>query len=251
MAEEKKDPVDIEEEDDETITTDEDDDESGEETTEKKDDKKDDDAGEEDQEEDQDEEDDEDEVDEGFKPPVRKSVAQHIISRQKKTIEKLRSKKEEDDDEGADDTDDDEEDDGYDATAKKVIGREVQKRLDPLIQTLASKADEDELQELFASEPEAKKFEKRIRAYMAHPGWKAVPPSAIYHHLAFKKKDASDGKKKAADIEAGQHKGAGSGRRATKATGKIPSADEIDDMTDEELEELQHKVKRGDFKEKE
>lgn len=250
MADIKK-PTDIDEEDDDKkITSKEDEDgESGKKTTKKNDEGKgedDDDADDSDSDEDEDEDDDE------VVPPVRKHVAQHIITRQKKTIEKLRSKQDDDDSDDDDDNGDIDEDLDDDKKASKAIGQEVQKHLKPVIKALASEADENELKDLFTNDPAAKKYEKRIRAYMQNEHYQGVPPSVIYHHLAFSKAaQTTDEKKKAADLEASQGKGAGSGRRTTKPKGDVPSIDEMDDMDDKGFEKLQHEVRTGKFSKKE
>ena len=179
--------------------------------------------------------------------PVRRSAASHIIERKTKTIEKLRTKKteEEEGEEGEDDTD------GTDS--KNSVAKEVKKQIDPIVESLGAKADTDELNELFVSEPTAKKYEKRIKAYMNHPSWKQVPPLAIYRHLAFGDAQAIGAhKKKIADTEADHTKGGGRAIRPknTKA-GNVPSVEEMDNMSDEEFEALQHKARIGKFLKKE
>lgn len=175
--------------------------------------------------------------------PVRKSVQQHIIARQQQTIKKLRSKQEDEED---DDTPVGDEDDEITPEAANTVAREVKKAVAPIIESLASQADEGELRELFDAEPEAEAMAKQIRAYMKHPSYKGVPPSVIYHHLAFDKALAGTVKKKtAADREALHNKGAGSSRRPKESpTGDIP---DVTDMDDKEFEELQHKARTGQF----
>ena len=176
--------------------------------------------------------------------PVRKSVQQHIIARQKQTIEKLRSKQEVE----ADDVTPEEKGESDELTpeAQSIVAREVKRAVAPIIETLASQADESELQELFAVEPEAKAISRQIRAYMKHPSYKGVPPSVIYHHLAFEKAVGGTVQKKAtADREAKLHKGAGSTRRPKESpTGDIP---DVTDMDEKDLEELQHQARTGQF----
>ena len=193
-----------------------------------------------------------DEDDDKVVPPVRKHIAQHIITRQKSTINKLRSKQDEDDSDDEDDNSDIDEELDDDKKASKVIGREVQKHLKPVISALASEADENELKDLFSNDPEAKRYEKRIRAYMQNEHYKGVPPSVIYHHLAFDEaaKTVTD-KKNTADIEAKQSKGGGRTRRSTKIKGNIPSSEEIDDMDTGDFKKLQDDAIQGKFKEEE
>lgn len=179
--------------------------------------------------------------------PVRKSAQQHIIARQQQTIKKLRSKQE---DEVEPEEKIEVEDDELTPEAQSVVAREVNKAIAPIVQSLANQADESELQELFETEPEAKEMSKQIRAYMKHPSYKGVPPSVIYHHLAFDKAVGGAVKKKTvADREAGHHKGGGSTRRPKEGsgTGDVPSVEELSDMTDEDFENLQHKARTGKF----
>lgn len=187
--------------------------------------------------------------------PVRSS-ASHIIARQKRTIEKLRSKESEESDHKApaqeDDSGNDDDDDDLTPQARKALSKEINRHVRPLIDSLANKADEDELSSLLSNEPEAKAYEKRIKAYMAHPAWKAVPPSAIYHHLAFEK--AASVGMKAKDIanrEVLQMRGAGASRRPTdiNLTG-IPTAEEQESMSESEFEKLQQDVRAGKYLQK-
>lgn len=177
--------------------------------------------------------------------PVRNSVASHIIARKNKQLEKLRSQQEKDDEDGskADDEDD------LDPVMKKAVDRAVDKRMAPVEETLIGKADEEELQALFAQEPEAKGFEKRIRAYMKHPGYQSVPASTIYHDLAFAKAAAVGAKRKAvADKVADHTKSAGTSHRPTEANSSgIPTPEEMDDMDDAAFDELLNKARSGHF----
>lgn len=184
---------------------------------------------------------DEDKVE---KVPTRLSAQQHIIARQKRTIEKLRSKA---DEEVEPEVGEEEQDETLTPEVQAAVDRQIQKRLSPVIGTIASKADEDELQALFTAEPEAKKYEKRIRAHMEV--WKNVPARSIYQSLAFASTQAAAGKaRKVADKEADQLRGAGTPRRPAAKNSKIPSAEEISEMDDKEFEELQDKVRQGAYK---
>lgn len=171
--------------------------------------------------------------------PVRKDVAQHIIARQKRTIDRLRSKE----------VDSEEEvDNSLDPDTQDAVGKLVDRKLSPLIDTLTKRADEDELQGLIAEDASVKKFEKRIKAYMDHPQYKGVPASVIYHHLAFSDASKASTKRKvAADTEAEQMRGGGTTRRGAVRLGNLPTADEISEMNDEEFEALQHKAQTGGF----
>mgnify|MGYP001579728338 CR=1 FL=1 len=180
--------------------------------------------------------------------PVRKSALQQIIGRKNRQIERLRSKNE-DESTGGGGKDEEDEEDSLTPEARGAVQREVAKALGPVVSSLSSKADEDELQDLLGSDPEAKKYEKRIRAYMGHESYKGVPPSVIYHHLAF---DAAAGagvrRKGAANFDAGQSRGGGRTSRPTDTgTGDVPSVEEQNEMSEAEFEALQHRARSGEF----
>lgn len=180
-------------------------------------------------------------IEEEIKVPVRSNY-QHIIARKNQQIEKLKAKKEEDG--GYEDGGEQ----GYEDDDNKPL---TKGDLKPLFDTLANDANENELKSLFEIAPEAKKYEKAIRLYMEHPAWKAVPPQAIYHHLAFSataKEQAKAKAKEIADKEAAQMAGAGSGtREAPKGANGLPSAEEIANMSDAEIEALASKARQGKF----
>lgn len=181
--------------------------------------------------------------------PVRRSVAQHIIARQSKQIEKLRSKVN-DDDRGKPQSNDDDEDE-LTPEARSYIGKEFERRLTPVLTTLKSQADEDELQDLLANDPEAKRYEKTIRAYMSHESYDGVPPSVIFHHLDYEARKARRTvKKQAADLEARQMSGAGTTlpHDEDENTTGLPTADDIAEMSEADFESLQNKVRAGKFK---
>ena len=195
-----------------------------------------------------DEEEEEEEKDEELeedKIPHRKSALGFIIGRQKETIEKLREKKKEEEI-----TDEEEE---LTPEAERAVDKAISKKVDPLLGNLAKQSDEDELQDLFSQEPESEKYEKRIRSYMNNPHYKGVPPSVIFHHLAFAKAETTGAQRKTtADKETELNKGGGRTLRPkAKETGNLPSKEEMEDMTDEEIEALQHKARTGEFLEKE
>lgn len=184
--------------------------------------------------------------------PVR-SAMQHIIARKNRTIEKLRSRTDEEEVEGATPADKNatpaDENDDLTPEARSAVERAVHRQVAPLIKGLVSKADEDELQELFHDEPEAKTLEKRIRAYMNHEQYQGVPPSVIYHHLAFSKA-RGDGtlKRKTADTDAALQRGGGSPIRPSAPTeGGVPTIEELDAMDEIEFEAVQEKARQGGY----
>lgn len=183
------------------------------------------------------------------KIPVR-STAAHIIARKNQTIEKLRSKIDQ-----ADVDLQDEDDDTLSPEAERAVGRMVKKAIEPFVNTVIGNTDESELQGLFSNEPEAKKYEKRIRAYMKHPAYQAVPPSAIFHHLAFQdiasvKNSERSRKKEMADKEADQYKGGGNNRRisASRSSKTMPTVAEMEQMSDEEIETMGNDIQTGKYR---
>lgn len=185
--------------------------------------------------------------------PVRKSVLQHILARKSKKIDKLESKLKEGDpgyvapDADGEDDEGENKDLNLSDDAVKAIDTKVKSAIAPLLGELASKADEAEMQELIASEPEAKKYLNHIKAYMAHEAYKGVSPTVIFHHLAYSSAQALGAKKKqAADLEAKQARGGGRAIVDTKIDG-LPSAEDINNMSDADFEKMEEKVLQGGF----
>lgn len=186
--------------------------------------------------------------------PIRASVAQHIITRKNEKIKKLESKldkkSDEDADEEGDEDDKDEDGDGANLSdeTKDSISREVSKRIAPIVETLVTAADEKELKDLFASEPEAKKYEKHIKAYLTHEQYKGVSPSVIYHHLAFNNAQAVGVKKKsAADLAAQQTRSGGRALPHKSSLGDLPTAEDIAGMTEAEFDKMEEDARQGKY----
>ena len=142
--------------------------------------------------------------------PVR-SNASYIIQRQKEKIQKLESKLEE--------------------TEEPESKPDLEARLERIEQITLSQADDRDLLTFFDKEPEAKKYESRIKAYMGHEAYKGVAPEVIYHHLSYSdtRSEAST-RRKAADLEAKQTRSAGSSVRDTRSKDTKTAAD-IKNMT--------------------
>ncbi len=182
--------------------------------------------------------------------PVRRSVASEIIARKNRTIDRLRSKVNDGAEEGDGEppTEVDEGNEELTPEARSAVGREVDRRISPIVQTLASKIDEDELQDLLRENPDAKPFEQNIRAYMADSHYSGVPAEVIYHHLTYgKTREEGDKKRKAADMEARQMGSGGSSFREEPSSGGLPSAGDIADMDEKDFDKLQDDVRRGKF----
>ncbi len=223
------------------------DDEGDESKSDKKEDKKPDAEGEEEAEDDS----KKDDFDDTATPeiPVRKSNAQFIIERKNKKIKKLESKADDGADDDKGDTPEDEEDDsGLSEDASKAIAKEVETKIKPLQDILVSKANEEELKDLFTSTPEAKKYENHIKAYLQHDAYKNVPPDVIYHHLAFNQALAIGAKKKTvADKEAKQSKNGGRGLPPKNTVGDLPSAEDIAEMSEEDFAKMEEDARQGKF----
>lgn len=190
-----------------------------------------------------------DEIDPANPPkiPVRLSVAQHIIARKNDKIKKLESNLKEGDEGYVPPADDDEDDFNLSDDANKAIDKKLEKAIAPLLGDIASKAEEKEMQELIASEPEAKKYLNHIKAYMEHEAYKGVSPVVIYHHLAFNSAQALGAKKKkTADLEANQNNSGGRSIVDTKLDG-LPTADDISDMSDEDFAKMEEEVLQGKY----
>jgi len=199
------------------------------------------------------EEDSTDEFDDTIDPekppeiPIRKSIAQHIIARKNDKIAKLQSKIEDEDEEYIAPKEEDFDNDLSDE-ASKAIDRKLNKAIAPILGKIASQADEKELQELLIDEPESKKYENHIKAYMTHPEYKGVSPKVIYHHLAWTNSQALGAKKKAtADLEANQTKSGGRSIVDTTATGNLSSAEDIANMSDKEFAKMEEDALQGKF----
>lgn len=175
--------------------------------------------------------------------PVRQSVAQHIIARKNKTIEKLRNKGTND---GAGNQPPEEEEE----PPQPSVGEEVDRQLKPIVETLKKTVDEGEIKDFLRENEDAKQYEKRIRVYMAHPAYEGVPPSVIYHHVAWADSQSAGAKKKrVADAEAAATKSGGRGvRPRSGGQGGLPTPEEMDAMSDKELEDMQHKIQTGSYK---
>lgn len=149
--------------------------------------------------------------------PVR-PTASYIIERQKRTIEKLRTKEEAED--------------------------PVAERLDRIEQLALGQADDRDLNSFFLEQPQARKYEKQIKAYMGHEAYKAAAPEVIYAYLSRNDRTAeAETKRKVADLEAAQTKSVGSGVRDTRSRDK-KTAEDIKNMSEAEFREYDREQAR-------
>lgn len=164
--------------------------------------------------------------------PVR-SNASHIIDRKDKKIAKLEAELADKD---------------VEEEVKETVDPDITERLERIEQRQLAQADSNDLSSFFEQEPDARKYEKSIKAYMEHGSYKGAAPEVIYHHVAWKDSQSkTDSKRKAADLEAGQTKSAGSGKRDTKSK-DARTATDIKNMTNEEFmayEREQQKLARS------
>ncbi len=180
--------------------------------------------------------------------PVRKSTQQQIIGRQKRTIKKLRDKKDEGDGKSADSEEGDNE---LSPEASDAVEKAIDKKVKPVIDALASTVDAQELKDLCAEDSNVKKYKKRIEAYMANKHWKGVPVLAIYRYLAWEDKKAVN--KELEDIankEAEHTKSPGrtlKKKKTSKASTGAPTIEEVEAMSDKDIERLGQRAEQGEF----
>lgn len=198
--------------------------------------------------------DDEKKFEDTDEPEIPTRASSHIIARQRRKAQKLESKDSSSEEEESSESDDDDEgeaDTGDEKPDPNAVSEEVSRQLQPITDKLVNDADEVELRELFAEEPNAKGYERAIRALMKKEALSQVPIAMIYSHLSRKHTLAEGARQKeVADAEAEETQGAGSQRRSTKVKsggGKVPSVEEVDDMSDEDLDQLAHQVQAGKF----
>ena len=151
--------------------------------------------------------------------PVR-SNASHIIDRKDKQIAKLKAE--------LADKDGEEE-------VKETVDPNMAERLDRIEQKQDAQIDSGELTSFLDKEPDAVKYKETIKSYMGHEAYKQVPPSEIYKIVSYNDAQSkANSKRNAADLEAGQTKSAGSGKRDTKSK-DAKTASDIKNMTNEEF----------------
>ena len=183
--------------------------------------------------------------------PVRKSSLhnqQGYAMRKRQEAERLKSAITTPPAEVKDDDEDDPDGEELTPEAKKGISKEIARHIEPLRETILKRTDEEELQQLLSQEPDAKEYESSIRKYMDSKAYRDVPPSVIFHHLAFDKAETTGARRrKAADLESEQSRAGGHTRRPIPKENNVPTGEEIDTMDDKEFAELEHRVRIGKF----
>jgi len=167
-------------------------------------------------------------------PSTRRGVKDYIIDRKQEKIEKLEKKRKDEGDEWGEE--------GVTPESKKAIKKEIEGALKPVLQTIRTQSDEQELKDVLTKYPDAEKMEKQIRKYMSHEAYKNASVEFIYLGLAAKKMDLQK-KRDKADEEAKADKSGGHGKRK-KDLSPIP---DVRDMDDKDFDDLMFKVKTGRF----
>lgn len=182
--------------------------------------------------------------------PKRRSAASHIIKRQRQKISKLKSEDDGDrgtiEPDGGGENDDGGEDGELTPQARQAINEAVEERTAPLQQKLASQEDERELQEYYDQNPDMKQHDQKIRAYMQDDAYANVPPEVIADHIAAEEARKESGRE-AADAEAGEQQGGGATHRPEPRTlpDGVPSNEELEDMSDEDIQKKQDEIMSG------
>lgn len=161
--------------------------------------------------------------DDDEEPPRRKSTRDYILERKGRKLEKQEKSK-------APEADDDEDDDsGSDETVTKAGQRAINKAVEPILSIVKRQADDAELNEVYMSHPEARKYDREIRKHMEV--YKDTPAEFIWMGLAAKKGLLNQKAKDEADAEANANKSGGHTKRPKEEKEK-----DAWDLTDEEFE---------------
>lgn len=167
--------------------------------------------------------------------PIRTTALQHIIGRQKRKIEKLKDKVEDDDDED------------ISPEAKSAIQKEIDEAIKPFRESVIEAETTQLLNELYQSEPEAKKYDKIIRKYINFEKngvkpYALIPPAAIFHDLAYHEAasaGAEEGRKADEGARITRTRGRGIKPKGSKKTASgLPSIEEMKAMSDDEFNKI-------------
>lgn len=169
-------------------------------------------------------------------PPVRKprTNADWVALRKQRKIERLESKKtEEDQGEDADDDDISPED-------ASIIDKRVAKAIAPILADREKEQLTGEINTFVADNPDFKPFAKKVEKWAEHPSWKNVPIDRIFFAAAGPELLKIGAQRKAdADRKATETRTGGS------TTAPAISHKSVSDMTDQEFEAYQQRVKLG------
>jgi len=173
---------------------------------------------------------------EAREPRPRKSAKDYIIERKNDQIERLKKNPE-----PVPELDNDLDEEEVTAQGKRAIARAVEEATKPFVESTKANTDEQELKDVFAEYPEAKKMEKDIRKYMEHPAYKDVSVQFIYQGLAQMEANRQV-KRNKADEEANTEITGGHSKRNTKTLPKIP---DVRGMNAEAFAEEERRVEAG------
>lgn len=173
-------------------------------------------------------------------PPVRRSALSHIIQRKNEKIERLqRSNRSEGDGDGKGDQNVE-----LTQAGRRVIEEILDERLGSVLDHVRQGSDEQELQEVFAKHPEARKIERTLRKYMNHPSYRDVPLEFIYRGLAASAgTQAGDGGSKG-NRTGRENRSGGHMRRKSENDRKAP---DFSKMSDEEIVNIGNQVMTGQY----
>lgn len=160
-------------------------------------------------------------------PLTRRGAKDFIIKRQQEKIKKL---KKDDGDLG----------DEITPESRDLIRQEIEERVKPVLESVRSSSDSQELQDVLNKYPDAKSFEKQIKKYMDHPAYKDASIEFIFLGLAAKKMQLQ--KDKEAKDEEAKKTQIGGHQRKTSPKGDIP---DVRNMPKKDFEDLVFKVKSG------
>jgi len=181
------------------------------------------------------------------KPLSRRSAAYRIqqLVEENKTLREQAKPKEQDPDAWSEEPRADEQPD-----IAALVAKEVEKRLNPVINESSKTADDGEINELFSGEraSERSQYEGKIREMWKLPQYKDVAALDLYAMLrgqsidAIVSKAVEDALAKTRQADKEAKESSASGNSNTNRTGKTKS---VADMTDEELLAQNERVKAG------
>ncbi len=178
--------------------------------------------------------------DDDAEPPTRKRMGpkDFIIQRQQRKIEKMAANKEgqQADDGGEASGDDDDVDPADEATIEKVVDKRLAAEK---AAAEAQRADDKEVNDFLAANPDFKPFEAKARKYMQHETRKSVPIDEIFFAVAGKALLKIGAKRGAAAKDEAQESRAGGGT----GSGAGGSKQNAFDLPKQDFEAMQHQVR--------
>ena len=180
----------------------------------------------------------EDDDDEDEQPPVRKGKMNWARINRKEFFSKKQKESEKDQQKGEDDADE-EDDDDIAPEDEAMVDKVIRKRYGSKFDQLDEKADEGEVKDFVADNPQFKPYQKKILRFLKDPSRSHLPVKTIAYEVAgddLMKLGAKKGKQ--ADIQS--RKRAGGGHSTSKTSGGKSTADMSDEEFDAEVERVKH-----------